>query len=229
MVEALVEALELLPGQVRDLARVAARVHPVRVVGEEGLLRVLREQTFRRRVGPLHLVEDHALEDQRLVGGFHLVVPPLLLENLRGQARVKDRIHIHIHQVVKVLQVGAGDRVAGLVGVGEGVQEGVERALDQLDKGLLDRVLVGAAEHRVLQDVRQPRRILGGGAEGDPEHLVLIIVFQRQHLRARRHMAEQLCPRVQLHDLFIAEQLKSMLDRHPMPRLRAILKRQPYS
>jgi hypothetical protein len=58
-------------------------------------------------------------------------VPPLLREDARvaDAARVEDRVEVDVDEVVEVGEVGGRDRVAGAVGVGEGVQEGVQRAL----------------------------------------------------------------------------------------------------
>lgn len=52
------------------------------------------------------------------------------------------------------------------------VEEGLEAALEHLGEGLLGRVLVRAAEHRVLQDVGHARRVAHGRAERDAEHLM---------------------------------------------------------
>ena len=60
---------------------------------------------------------------------------------------MKHRIQVHVGQVVEVLQVARRHGVAGPVGVGERVQESLERALQKLHKGLLGGVLARAAEH----------------------------------------------------------------------------------
>lgn len=72
----------------------------------------------------------------------------------------------------RYLQVLRSDRVAGAIRVREGVQERVQRALHEVDEGLLDGELAAAAQHRVLQNVRHPRAILGRGAECHPENLI---------------------------------------------------------
>ena len=64
------------------------------------------------------------------------------------------------------LQVRGGHGVARSVGVGEGVQKGVEGSLGQLDKGVLHVVLARAAQHRVLQDVGNARGILTAQPNG---------------------------------------------------------------
>ena len=64
--------------------------------------------------------------------------------------RVEDRVHINAHQVLKVLIIAGRDRVDGLIRVGERIQKRIQRPLHQFDKGILHRVPVRAAEHRML-------------------------------------------------------------------------------
>ena len=94
------------------------------------------------------------------------------------------KVQVDIDQVVEVLYVLAGDRVAGLVRVGHRVEEGVERAFGQLDEGLFGRVLARAAQNGVLQDMRQAGGVGGRGAEGDAKNFVFVLVFQREQFRA---------------------------------------------
>jgi len=74
-----------------------------------------------RRVGPLHLVEDTPFVDDRRVDGVELVMPALLREGVRREKRMEHRVEIDVDEIVEVLQVLAGDRVAGLIRKGEGV------------------------------------------------------------------------------------------------------------
>lgn len=69
------------------------------------------------------------------------------------------------------LDVLRRDWVAGTVGVGEGVQESLQGPLEQVHEGLLDGVLAAAAEHRVLQDVGNARRVFRGRSERYAEYL----------------------------------------------------------
>ena len=64
-------------------------------------------------------------------------MPALLLQDMRWYQRIQHRIHVDIDQVIIVLQVLAGDRIAGFIRIGESIQESIERAFDQLDERLL--------------------------------------------------------------------------------------------
>jgi len=209
-----VEGLELLIGQVGHDHRVTTGVEAVRPVGQDVLLSVAAQQVIRRGVRALHLVEDDAPVGQRAIRRFQLVVPAFLLERLLADAGEEDRIQVDIDQVVEVLEVGAGDRVAGHVRVGHGVEKSVERAFEQLDERLLDRVLAGAAQHGMLHDVRHAGRISGRGLEGHAEDLVLVVILQRKQLRPGAEVAEAPGARVDLRDVAFFNQLKTVYDCH---------------
>lgn len=74
------------------------------------------------------------------------------------------------------LQIGGGDWVAGAVRVCEGIQKSVQRALHQLNKGLLDGVLLAATQHTVFQDVRYPLAVFNRRPEDRSKGLVLVLV-----------------------------------------------------
>jgi len=214
MVVGIVEGLELLIGQVGHDHRVTTGVEAVRPVGQDVLLSVAAQQVIRRGVRALHLVEDDAPVGQRAIRRFQLVVPAFLLERLLADAGEEDRIQVDIDQVVEVLEVGAGDRVAGHVRVGHGVEKSVERAFEQLDERLLDRVLAGAAQHGMLHDVRHAGRIGGRGLEGHAEDLVLVVILQGKQLRPGAEVAEAPGARVDLRDVAFFNQFKTVYDCH---------------
>ena len=214
VVVGLVEGAELLIGQVGDDRRVAAAVHAIGGVGEEGAAAGAVEQVVGRGVGPLHLVEDDALEGQRAVGRVQLVVPPLLGQLLRRHQRMEDGVGVDIQQVIEVLQVGAGRRVDRLVGVGHGVDERRQRAFDHLEERVLQRVLRRTGQDDVLQDVGQAGGVGRRGAEGDAEDLVLVVVFQRQQFRPRPRVAIEPGAGVQLRHVRLADKLKAMCQSH---------------
>ena len=52
-------------------------------------------------------------------------------------------------------------------GTGEGVHEGGEGAVEHLEEGVSAGEPLGATQHRVLQDVGDPRAVPGGGPQHD--------------------------------------------------------------
>ena len=131
-----------LIGEIRNVLRVAAGIEAVQRVGKQRLLALFRKHGVGRGIDARHFIIDHALVRPRAVGGFSLHMPALLPKDIFGDARVEHGINIYIYKIVKIAQVAAGDGVAGFVGKGKGVEKGVQRTLEQLNKGLLDGVLV---------------------------------------------------------------------------------------
>ena len=55
---------------------------------------------------------------------------------------------------------------------------------EQFDEGLLDRVAVRPAEHRVLEDMKDAGIVARQGGEGDAEGFILLIPLQPDQPRA---------------------------------------------
>jgi len=141
-------------------------------------------------------------------------VPALLLEDVRVEAGVKNRIQIYIDEVVKILDILTGYRIAGLVRIGHGIEKGFERTLQKLHKGLLQRVFSGAAENRVLQDMGHPGGVRRGGSKSDPEDLVLIVIDQGQEFTPYPAVAKKLRLGSKLRDLSFMDLGKAISLRH---------------
>ena len=128
MIVAAVEIVKGLVGQVRNALGIAAGIQAVKRVREQGLLALLGQHGIRRGIHALHLIVDHALVGPGAVGAFRLHVPAFLAEDILADAGMKDRVDVDVDEIVKVAQVGAGHRIAGLVRKGEGVEKGLQRA-----------------------------------------------------------------------------------------------------
>mmetsp|Transcript_3635 Transcript_3635/g.10466 ORF Transcript_3635/g.10466 Transcript_3635/m.10466 type:complete len:230 (-) Transcript_3635:478-1167(-) len=205
------EVPELLEGEVGDGDGVATRVHIVGVVGKHGLLGDAVHHRVRLAIHPLHLIKHNSLENEVILGVLELVVPALLLKGLliAYALWVEDGVHVDVHEVVEVLQVAGGYRVAGAVGVGEGVQEGVEGALHKLHKRLLDGVLPAAAQHAVLQDVGDASGVVHGSAQHHAKGLILVVVDEGHHLGTCLGVLVAPHIRVVLADKLLLKQLKA--------------------
>ena len=105
-------------------------------------------------------------------------MPALLLEDLLPVINVgmKYGIQIDIHQIMKILVIAGRYRIDGLVGIGHGVQERIERTLGQLNEGILCGILLRSAENGMLDDMLDPLGIVGGSPETDGEDLVGILI-----------------------------------------------------
>ena len=72
---------------------------------------------------------------------------------VRGDPGMEDSICIEIHLVVKVLLILTGEHITSTIGISEGIEKGLETALQKLHKRLLSSVLPRTIEHRELQNV----------------------------------------------------------------------------
>ena len=194
VVVAAVGVEELLVGKRRDGGGLAARLEAVRRVGEQRRRKLVVENRLGVGERAFHLVIHHAVVGELaralLAGEFHM--PAFLLEDraLVEDGGVQHGVEVDVHEVQKVLLIGARHGVDRLVGVGHGVQECLHRAFEQVHEGLFHGKLVRAAKHRVLEDVEDARVVRGRCLESDRERLVRVVVLQVEQLRARGVVVE---------------------------------------
>ena len=179
VVVGLVKILESIKCQRRDHLGVAAGVHAVGGVGKKRALAEFAEHGIGRGVDALHFIEDHAAADQ-LAAVIPFKMPAFLEEDGPGDAGKKHGVKIDVNQIIEVAQVGGGHRVAGFVGVGEGVEKGVERPFEEFDKGFLDGVFLRSAQDRVFEDMGHAGGAGGRGTESRAENLVFVVGNQGQ-------------------------------------------------
>ena len=192
VVVARVRVEELAVGELRDGARVAARLAGVGGCGEQRAVHRVVKHTHGIGERTLHLVEHHAVVAQgavfELLARFdvELVVPALLLKDgwLGVDGRIEHGVHIDVHEVEQVLFVGARHRVYRLVRVRHGVEERLHGALDEVDEGLLHGELGRPAQNGVLEDVEHAGVVGRGRFEGDGERLVLVLAGKVEQARA---------------------------------------------
>ena len=104
---------------------------------------------------------------------------------------MENRVHVDIDQVVEVLVIAGGHGIDRLIRIGHGIEKGIQRALDQLHKGILDRIPIRPAENRVLDNMGDARRVGRGRPEADVEDLVVIVILQQNQSRAGLLMAQE--------------------------------------
>ena len=183
MIIAPVEIQIVLVGEIRNIDRVAAGFHSVRCVRIKRRVNASREHVVRRGQRAFHLVVDNAVHCDRAVRVVRLIMPALLAENVLFlvDIGIEHRVQIHVHQVPEVGVVAAGHGIHGLVRIGHRVQKCIERTLDKLNEGILDRKIPRPAQHRVLDDMCDARRILRRRAESDIKHFIVIITGKKGH------------------------------------------------
>ncbi len=104
---------------------------------------------------------------------------------------MKDRVHIDVHEVFEILPVRARDGIDRLVGIGHGIQEGIDGALRKLYEGILHGILLRTAEHGMLDDMGHAGGIGHGGPKAYIKDLVWILVFNNSDPRSAFFVAKK--------------------------------------
>ena len=135
----LMEADKIFLGQFWNRRRKSARFKPVGGVRKQNFLSVIFQIGIRRRIHAFHLIVDNTVVLQRIIGIFQFVMPSFLLQGkfVFINQRIKHRIQIHIHQIVKIFVVAAGHRVHGLIRIRHGIQKSIKGTLHQFHKRFL--------------------------------------------------------------------------------------------
>ena len=133
------ETDKIFLGQFRNGRRQPARFKPVGSIREQDLLSVILQIRIRGRIHALHLIVNDAVVLQRVTGILQFVMPAFLLQGkfVVIDQRIKHRVQIHVHQVMKIFVVAAGYRVHRLVRISHGIQKRIQGTLHQFHKRLL--------------------------------------------------------------------------------------------
>ncbi len=185
-----VKIAKLFIGEVRDLRRISAGIVAVGRVRQQRAHRPLARNGVVGGVVPLHLVVDDAgaLEVALIV---ELQPMPLLGEHLRLQQRKEHRIAVDLHDVEEVGLDRAARGVHGLIGKGHRVEEGVHAPAHEHEEGILQRIPPGAAEHGVLENMRNTGRIGRRRFEDEGEEVFRVVIVHMVHLAAGCLMAKE--------------------------------------
>ena len=133
-----------LSGKFRYYLGITTGFKPIRRIREEGIQDLSGEHIIRIGESTLHLVIDDTIQGKFSIFLLHLIMPAFLQEDLRNiiDIGMKYRVHIDIHQVLEILIIGTCHRIDRLIRIGHRIEEGIERALHQFDKGILKRILL---------------------------------------------------------------------------------------
>ena len=134
-------------GQPGNHFGIASGIKSIGHVRKQRLLGTFGQHGIGRGINPLHFIEDHTLVAERPVDAVRLDVPAFLPKAVLRDAREKDRIEIHVDQIVEILKIGAGYGIAGLVRKSERVKKRLQRPFEQLDERFLHGIFFRAAKH----------------------------------------------------------------------------------
>ena len=110
-------------------------------------------------------------------------MPAFLLEYLRSliYVRIKDRIQIHIHEILKILVIAACNRINRLIWISHRVKKCIQRSFGKFHERILRRILLGSAQYGMLHDMLNTRTVLGRSPEAYIENLVIIIICDKAY------------------------------------------------
>ena len=113
MIITTVEIQILLVGKIRDIGRISSGFIAVSIVREQSVHHETLQLSIRRGECTLHLIKYNTVISHRLLRRVQLVMPALLLEDflMLINIRIKNRIHINMHQILKVLIIAACYRI----------------------------------------------------------------------------------------------------------------------
>ena len=139
-----VEIKKCLIRQLRHVFGISARLIAIAGIRKQHLLGVPLQHALRGGKRPFHLVVYHAVIRQLPVLFLQLIVPPFLHKDLRLfiNIGIQHRVQIYIHQILKILVIGAGHRIHRLVRIRHGIEERVHGTFHQLHKGVFYRKLL---------------------------------------------------------------------------------------
>ena len=84
-------------------------------------------------------------------------------------------IGIDINEIVEIFGVLTCHHITRSIGVGKGIQKGLQRPLKELYEGIFGFVLSTPTENGMFQYVRHTGRIGGGSTEGNTEAFVIVV------------------------------------------------------
>ena len=131
-----VEIKKFLIGQIRNIIRVTTGLTAIGDIREQRIHNISFKHIVRRRKCALHLIINDTIIGQRAFRFFQMIAPSFLTEDLFFliNVRIEYSIQINMHQVLEILIVAAGNRIAGFVRISHRIQKGIQRALDQFYK-----------------------------------------------------------------------------------------------
>ena len=105
--------------------------------------------------------------------------------------RIKNRIHIYMHQILKVFVITACNRIYCLIRIRHCVKKRVKGSLNQFHERIFHRKISRAAQYRMLHDMRNPCAVRRRCPKSDGKHLILIVIFHQQNPRPALSVFQQ--------------------------------------
>ena len=179
MIVGLMEIQEFFISQIRNVIRISAGFTSIGGVRKQRIHYFSLQNFIRRGKSSFHLIINNTIIHKRSFRFFQMVAPALLAENFLSfiNIGIKHSIQIYMHQILKILVITAGHRIACLIRIGHSIQESIQRSFHQFHKGILKGKFPGTAEDTVLQNVGNACAVFGWCTECYIKYFIFIIVL----------------------------------------------------
>ena len=123
MIVAAMEVQEIFIGKLRDHLGISPGFHTISCIRKQRVHDLSLQNVIGRGKSSLHLVIYHTVIDQVVLRLFQNVAPALLTEDLFFVVDIwkKHCVHIHLHQVAKILEIAAGHGIHGLIRISHSI------------------------------------------------------------------------------------------------------------
>ena len=157
LIMGLIIVQELFVAEQRDLFRMTAGVKGQIRVWQEVFPDIAFKNIFHFGIGTTHFIEHNPIDFEprssfAILSDF--IVPAFLLKRLPCEQWMKNRVPIDFRQVEKIFFVTAADGIDGAICKSHRVDKCRQTGFDQFDKRILQWVFFRAAEHGMLEDMR---------------------------------------------------------------------------
>ena len=188
-----VEVQKLLISQLWDHLRISTWINCISRIRKKRTLDHAVQHTFRWRVRSFHLVIYNSADRQFPIRIIQFIAPAFLAESLilLVDIRIKYRIHIHMHQILKILIIAACNRINRLVRIRHCVQKCIQRSLYQLDKRIFHRKFSRSAQNWMFHNMRNSRAVGRRRTETDRKDLIFIIILHQKYSRTTLFMLQK--------------------------------------
>ena len=122
-----VEIQELFIGQIRDILRIASGLVRIGRIRKQCIQDHSVQNALRRGKRPLHFIIDHSIVLKLSLRRVQFIAPSFLPENLFMliNIRIQHRVHVYMHQILKILVITAGNRIHCLIRIGHRIKKGI--------------------------------------------------------------------------------------------------------
>jgi len=101
-----------------------------------------------------------------------------------GSTGMEYGVGVNIDEIFEILIVLGCQDITCSIGVGKGIEEGLETSLEQLNEWLLGAEFTTSTKNGMFENVGDTGGILRGCTEGDSKHFVIVVIYHTEKFSA---------------------------------------------